>query len=140
MAVSTPGGAGPEVGIFNNAAQAWNHTFFFERLRPAAGAPSEPSGALKEALIRDFGSTEAFREAFTKAALGLFGSGWVWLVEKDGKLQIMAKSNAGTPLVDGLHPLLVLDVWEHAYYIDHRNRRADFVKAFWELVDWEKVK
>ena len=124
-------------GIFNNAAQTWNHTFFFRMLTPEQ--PAMPA-SLAERLARDFGSVEAFREQFTKAALGLFGSGWVWLVvDKQGRLSIVAKPNAGNPLTDGLRPVLTLDVWEHAYYIDYRNRRADFIAAWWELVDWRKV-
>ncbi len=123
--------------LFNNAAQAWNHTLFFEMLTPT---PKPIPDALQSALTRDFGSVEAFKEAFAKAAVGLFGSGWVWLVSNGGELEIVAKPNAGNPLTDGLKPLMVLDVWEHAYYIDYRNRRADFVTAYWDLVDWEKVK
>ncbi|WP_338158141.1 superoxide dismutase [uncultured Phocaeicola sp.] len=123
--------------VFNNAAQAWNHTFFFQSLTPAQ---AEMPASLQEALTRDFGSVEAFKEAFTKSAVGLFGSGWAWLVaDAQGKLSIKAESNAGNPLRQGLKPVLVVDVWEHAYYIDYRNRRAAFVEAFWKLVDWEKV-
>ena len=123
--------------IFNNAAQTWNHTFFFLTLTPDQQPVPEKLAA---ALKRDFGSVEAFQEAFTKAAVGLFGSGWTWLAqEPGGKLAIVAESNAGNPMTLGLKPLLTLDVWEHAYYIDYRNRRADFVKNWWELVDWQKV-
>lgn len=124
-------------GIFNNAAQAWNHTFFFQMLTPAQKPMPEK---LAERLARDFGSVEAFKEAFTKAATGLFGAGWVWLAaDKSGKLQILSESNAGNPLTKGLKPIMGIDVWEHAYYIDYRNRRADFIKSYWELVDWDKV-
>lgn len=124
-------------GIFNNAAQTWNHTFFFLSLTPHQ--PQMPA-ALKDALIRDFGSVDAFKEEFTKAAIGLFGSGWTWLVaDKDGHLSIISESNAGNPLKRGLTPIMTIDVWEHAYYIDYRNRRADFVKTFWELVNWEYI-
>ena len=124
-------------GIYNNAAQTWNHTFFFQLLTPKQ--PSLPDD-LAGLLTRDFGSVDQFKEDFTKAALGLFGSGWVWLVlGKDGKLSLRPTSNAGNPLKDGLKPLLVIDVWEHAYYIDYRNNRAAFIEAFWKLVDWEKV-
>lgn len=124
-------------GIFNNAAQVWNHTFFFEHLTPS---PVEIPACLSDALARDFGSVEEFKAQFTKAALGLFGSGWVWLaVDETGHLQIVSESNAGNPLRKGLQPVLTLDVWEHAYYIDYRNRRATFVEAFWNLVDWKKV-
>ena len=123
--------------VFNNAAQAWNHTFFFRSLTPSQEAMPE---ALAARLTADFGSVEAFREQFTKAAVGLFGSGWVWLAaDRSGKLSIVAKPNAGNPMTDGLRPVLTIDVWEHAYYIDYRNRRADFVAAWWDLVDWKQV-
>ena len=124
--------------IFNNAAQAWNHTLFFQTLTPSSsGVIPEP---LKEAIVRDFGSVEAFKEQFTAAATSLFGSGWVWLVEdKNGHLSILSTHNADNPMRQGLNPLLTLDVWEHAYYIDHRNRRADFIKDWWKLLDWNKV-
>ena len=124
-------------GIFNNAAQTWNHTFFFLSLTPHQ--PQMPA-ALKDALTRDFGSVETFEDHFSKAAISLFGSGWVWLVaDKHGHLSIDAMGNAGNPLIKNLKPVMTIDVWEHAYYIDYRNRRADFVKAFWGLVDWDKV-
>lgn len=123
--------------VFNNAAQTWNHTFFFQSLTPAQ---TDIPASLADLLTRDFGSVEAFKEAFAKAAVGLFGSGWVWLVaDAEGKLSIKAEGNAGNPLRQGLKPVLVIDVWEHAYYIDYRNRRAAFVEAFWHLVDWGKV-
>ncbi|MDR2890653.1 MAG: superoxide dismutase [Alistipes sp.] len=126
------GGAG---AIFNNAAQAWNHTLYFLQLSPTP--LRRPSGGLSAAIDRDFGSFDAFVEQFTKAALGLFGSGWVWLAsDADGKLTIDAMPNAGNPLTEGLTPLMVVDVWEHAYYIDHRNARAEAVKAFWNVLDW----
>ncbi len=124
-------------GIYNNAAQTWNHTFFFQLLTPEQ--PSLPDD-LAGLLTRDFGSVDQFKEDFTKAALGLFGSGWVWLVlGKDGKLSLLPTPNAGNPLKDGLKPLLVIDVWEHAYYIDYRNNRGAFIEAFWKLINWEKV-
>ena len=123
--------------VFNNAAQAWNHTFFFQMLTPAPKAMPE---ALSAKLAAAFGSVETFKEQFAKAAVGLFGSGWVWLAaDRSGKLSIVAKSNAGNPMPEGLRPVLTADVWEHAYYIDYRNRRADFVAAWWDLVDWQKV-
>lgn len=123
--------------VFNNAAQAWNHTFFFESLTPTAKAVP---GELEKLLVENFGSLDAFKEQFVKAAASLFGSGWVWLV-KDGQnmLSVVSESNAGNPMKKGLKPLLVIDVWEHAYYIDYRNRRADYINAFWKLVDWDKV-
>ncbi len=124
--------------IFNNAAQHWNHTFYFEAFSPNPKA--QPEGAFRQAIDRDFGSFDAFKEQFTKAAVTLFGSGWAWLVQNaEGKLQIVQESNAGNPLRAGLRPLLTCDVWEHAYYIDYQNRRADYVKEFWSLVDWSVV-
>ena len=123
--------------LLNNAAQVWNHTFFFNSLTPT---PCEIPGDLKEALERDFGSVEAFRDQFKRAATEIFGSGWVWLAEdKAGVLHIIKESNAGNPLKAELKPLLTIDVWEHAYYIDYRNRRAAFVDNCWELIDWNKV-
>lgn len=127
-----------EGGIFNNGAQVWNHTFYWNCLSPQGGG--EPAGPLAEAIKRDFGSFEAFKEHFSTAAATLFGSGWAWLVKKsDGKLEILKESNAGNPLRKGLSPLMVIDVWEHAYYLDKQNRRPDYIAAFWELVDWKKV-
>jgi len=124
--------------IFNNAAQVWNHTFYFEGFSPKP--ITEPTGALLQAIVRDFGSFDVFKEQFTKAALTQFGSGWAWLVvNAEGKLQIVQESNAGNPLRNGLKPLLTCDVWEHAYYLDYQNRRADYVKEFWTLVDWAVV-
>lgn len=124
-------------GIFNNAAQTWNHTFFFNTLTPS---PIDMPQALKTAIERDFGSVEDFRTKFLQAAATLFGSGWAWLsADKDGRLSISAESNAGNPLRHGLRPLLTVDVWEHAYYIDYRNRRADYLAAWWNLVDWNIV-
>ena len=123
--------------LFNNAAQTWNHTFFFLTLTPDQQPMPEKLAA---ALARDFGSVEAFEEAFTKAAVGLFGSGWTWLAQTpEGKLVIVAEPNAGNPMTKGLKPLLTVDVWEHAYYLEDRNRRAEFVKNWWDLVDWQKV-
>ena len=125
-------------GIFNNAAQVWNHTFFWESLSPNGGG--EPEGELLQAINDTFGSFEKFVEAFTQAAVTLFGSGWAWLVkDKDGKLKILQTGNAANPMVDGHQPLLTCDVWEHAYYLDYQNRRPEFVAAFWKLVDWKRV-
>ncbi|MBW6493293.1 MAG: superoxide dismutase [Fe] [Burkholderiaceae bacterium] len=122
--------------IFNNAAQIWNHTFYWKSLSPAGGG--KPSGALAAAIERKWGSVEAFQEAFTKSAIGNFGSGWTWLVRKpDGSVDIVNTSNAATPLTGADQPLLTCDVWEHAYYVDYRNRRPDYVAAFWKLVNWE---
>jgi len=125
-------------GIFNNAAQIWNHTFYWNCLSPQGGG--EPSGAVAEAIQRSFASLTAFKEKFSAAATTLFGSGWAWLVKDgDGKLSIEGLSNAGTPLVSGRTPLLTCDVWEHAYYIDYRNARPAYVDAFWKLVNWSFV-
>jgi len=122
-------------GIFNNAAQVWNHTFYWNCLSPRGGG--EPKGLLLEAINRKFGSFSAFKEAFSKSAIGNFGSGWTWLVNKsDGSVDIVNTSNAGTPLTGPDKPLLTCDVWEHAYYVDYRNRRPDYVAAFWNLVNW----
>lgn len=125
-------------GVFNNAAQVWNHTFFWQCLKPNGGG--EPSGKLAEGIQAKWGSFERFREAFTQSALANFGSGWTWLVKKpDGTLDIVNTSNAGTPLTGSDKPLLTCDVWEHAYYIDYRNARARFLAAFWQLVNWDFV-
>ena len=129
---------GADGAIFNNAAQTWNHTFFFLSLSP--NPKSVPTGALAEAINRDFGSFDALKETMSKAAAGQFGSGWAWLVkDKNGKLSVVAESNAGNPMTRGLTPLLNIDVWEHAYYIDYRNRRPDFIQALWDRVDWKVV-
>jgi len=121
--------------VFNNAAQIWNHTFFWNCLTPTTSG--HPSGALAAAIDAKWGSLAAFQEAFTKSALGNFGSGWTWLVKKaDGSVDIVNTSNAATPLSGADVPLLTCDVWEHAYYIDHRNRRPDFLAAFWKLTNW----
>lgn len=125
-------------GIFNNAAQIWNHSFYWKCLAPKAGG--EPSGALADALNKTFGSFAAFKEKFTTTAVGTFGSGWAWLVKnQDGALAIESTSNAATPLKDGKKCLLTCDVWEHAYYIDYRNARPKYVEAFWNLVNWKFV-
>jgi superoxide dismutase, Fe-Mn family len=124
--------------VFNNAAQVWNHTFYWEGLKPGGGG--EPSGRLAEAIKSAFGGFQAFVEAFSKAAVGTFGSGWAWLVEReDGSLAIVTTSNAATPLTGTDRPLLTCDVWEHAYYIDYRNARPAYVEAFWKLVNWDAV-
>lgn len=124
--------------LFNNASQAWNHIFYFFTFSP--NGSREPGGDLRKAIDRDFGSFEKFKEAFVDAGVGLFGSGWVWLCrDDDGKLIITQGSNAQNPLTDGLTPLLTFDVWEHAYYLDYQNRRADALKALWDIVDWYVV-
>ncbi|MDR3212307.1 MAG: superoxide dismutase [Azoarcus sp.] len=127
----------PAGGIFNNAAQIWNHTFFWNSLKPHGGG--EPTGALAAAITGKWGTFADFRKAFQASAVGNFGSGWTWLVKKaDGGLDIVNTSNAGTPLATGDTPLITVDVWEHAYYIDYRNRRPDFVAAFFDkLANWD---
>ncbi|KTD51884.1 superoxide dismutase, iron [Legionella quinlivanii] len=125
-------------GIFNNSAQVWNHTFYWHCLSPQGGG--EPAGQLSEAINKTFGSFAAFKEQFTQAAITTFGSGWAWLVQDNaGDLKIISTSNAGTPMTENLTALLTCDVWEHAYYIDYRNARPDYVNAFWSLVNWDFV-
>ncbi|TAL65586.1 MAG: superoxide dismutase [Fe] [Legionella sp.] len=125
-------------GIFNNAAQVWNHTFYWHCMTPNGGG--EPTGKLAEAIKKTFGSFDAFKEQFSQTAATTFGSGWAWLVqEKNGDLKIISTSNAGTPMTEGYTALLTCDVWEHAYYIDYRNVRPDYIKEFWDLVNWEFV-
>ena len=124
--------------IFNNAAQVWNHTFYWNCLAPQAGG--EPTGALADAINQAFGSFDAFKTQFNAAAVKNFGSGWTWLVKKaDGSLAIVNTSNAGCPLTEGHTPLLTVDVWEHAYYIDYRNVRPNYLNGFWALVNWNFV-
>ncbi len=122
--------------LFNNAAQTWNHTFYWNSLSPKGGG--EPKGALADAIKKSFGSFAAFKEKFSAAAVGQFGSGWAWLVKApDGGVAIEATSNAATPLQQGKKTLLTCDVWEHAYYIDYRNARPAYVEAFWAIVNWD---
>lgn len=124
--------AGP---IFNNAAQIWNHTFYFESFT----APGKAVPALPE-IEAQYGSLEAFKEEFTKGAIALFGAGWLWLAkDAAGKLQIVAEPNAGNPMTKGLKPILTFDVWEHAYYLDYQNRRAEHVGKIWDIIDWEVI-
>ncbi len=123
-------------GVFNNAAQVWNHTFYWNCLSPNGGG--EPTGELADLINKHFGSFVAFKEKFSDAAVKTFGSGWAWLVQnKDGSLEIISTSNAGTPMTNGQTALLTCDVWEHAYYIDYRNARPKYVEAFWSLVNWK---
>ena len=125
-------------GIFNNAAQIWNHTFYWNGLSPEGGG--EPSGEIGAAIDAAFGSFATFKETFIKSAIGNFGSGWTWLVKNaDGSVAIVNTSNAATPLRDGLTPLLTIDVWEHAYYIDYRNARPKYLDEIWKLVNWDFV-
>lgn len=127
-----------EGSIFNNGAQVFNHTFYFEQFSKTPD--TEPSGALKAAIEGAFGSLEAFKEAFTKAAATLFGSGWAWLVkDASGKVSIVQTSNAGCPIRDGLTPLMTCDVWEHAYYLDKQNLRPSYIADFWKVLDWKVV-
>lgn len=123
-------------GVFNNAAQVWNHTFYWNGMKPQGGGA--PAGKLGDAINAKWGSFDAFKEAFTKSAVGNFGSGWTWLVKKpDGSLDIVNTSNAATPLTTADVPLLTCDVWEHAYYIDTRNARPKYLENFWALVNWD---
>lgn len=125
-------------GIFNNGAQVWNHTFYFEAFSPKPQA--SPTGHLLQLIEADFGSFAELKEKFGKAALTLFGSGWAWLsLNGQGHLEITQEPNAGNPLRKGLKPLLTCDVWEHAYYLDYQNRRPDYVQKFWDVVDWKVV-
>jgi Fe-Mn family superoxide dismutase len=124
-------------GIFNNSAQVWNHTFFWNCMAPNAGGA--PTGAVADAINAKWGSFDKFKEEFQKSAVGNFGSGWTWLVQKDGGVDIVNTSNAGTPITGTDKPLLTCDVWEHAYYIDYRNARPKFVEGFWNLVNWNFV-
>ena len=130
---------GADGGVFNNAAQIWNHTFYWNCLSPAGGG--EPGGALADAITSSFGSFDAFKEQFTNSAVTNFGSGWTWLVKiGDSSLAIVNTGNADTPLTDdSVTPLLTVDVWEHAYYIDYRNARPAYMDAFWALVNWDFV-
>lgn len=128
-----------EVGVFNNAGQFLNHCMYFMQFK-VPSAENLPAGKIAEAIVRDFGSFEKFQEEFQAKGAGLFGSGWVWLsADASGKLVITQESNAQNPLTKGLKPLLTFDVWEHAYYIDYRNRRPDYLKELWQIVDWNIV-
>jgi len=125
-------------GIFNNAAQVWNHTFYWHCLSPNGGG--EPSGALADAIKAKFGSFDEFKKQFTQSAATNFGSGWTWLIKNaDGSVELMNTSNAGTPLAEGKTALLTIDVWEHAYYIDYRNARPKYLEAIWDKINWDFV-
>lgn len=131
--------AAPDGGIFNNAGQVLNHTLYFTQFT-TPGQGSLPQGRLAELIVRDFGSLDQLKRQMEEAAIGLFGSGWAWLsLSPEGRLLITRENNAGNPLRKGSKPLLCIDVWEHAYYIDYRNRRADHVKQLWEIIDWQAV-
>ena len=125
-----------DAGLFNNAAQHWNHSFFWHCLSPNSGG--QPTGAIKDMILRDFNSFENFKDQFSTTATKLFGAGWAWLAQDDaGKLEIIPMKDAHTPLTESKTPILTLDVWEHAYYIDYRNARPKFVESFWELINWD---
>ncbi|MDE5644265.1 MAG: superoxide dismutase, partial [Muribaculaceae bacterium] len=127
-----------EGALFNNASQAWNHIFYFFQFSPSGF--KGPGGKLAEQLISQFGSIEEFKTKFEEAGVSLFGSGWVWLsADESGKLYITQGGNAGNPMTEGLRPLLVFDVWEHAYYLDYQNRRTEYLKKLWDIVDWEVI-
>lgn len=129
---------GSSGGIFNNSAQVWNHTFYWHCLSPNGGG--EPQGKVADAIVKNFGSFAAFKEKFTQTAITTFGSGWAWLVQDAaGTLSIISTSNAATPMTSGLTALVTCDVWEHAYYIDYRNARPDYLNAFWSLINWDFV-
>jgi len=128
----------PAGGVFNNAAQVWNHTFYFNCLAPNAGGAA--TGAIADAINATFGSFDEFKAQFSNSAINNFGSGWTWLVKNaDGSIAIVNTSNAGCPLTDGVTPVLTIDVWEHAYYVDKRNARPAYVESFWNLVNWDFV-
>jgi Fe-Mn family superoxide dismutase len=127
-----------KAGVFNNAAQVWNHTFYWQCMKPGGGGP--PTGAIAQKIAADFGGYEKFVEELKNAGVTQFGSGWAWLVLNGGKLQIVKTANAGNPITDGMKPLLVVDVWEHAYYLDYQNRRPDYLATFVDkLVNWDFV-
>ena len=121
--------------VFNNAAQVWNHTFYWQSMKPQGGG--EPTGAIKAAIDKSFGGFSAFKEKFSASATGHFGSGWAWLVKTESGLEIVDTHDAGCPLTQNKKPILTCDVWEHAYYIDYRNARAKYVEAWWNLVNWD---
>ena len=131
-------GDGSKVGIFNNVAQAWNHAFYWRCMKPGGGGP--PTGAIAQKINADFGTYQKFCDEFKNAGATQFGSGWAWLVLKEGRLQVIKTPNADTPIAHGLKPLLTVDVWEHAYYLDYQNRRVDYLQAFVEkLINWDFV-
>jgi Fe-Mn family superoxide dismutase len=124
-----------EAKVFNNAAQTWNHTFYWNCLSPNGGG--EPGGAIADAIKKSFGSFETFKEQFSDKSATLFGSGWAWVVKEGDKLSIVQTKDADNPMTDGKTPILTCDVWEHAYYIDYRNARPKYVEAFWNVINWE---
>lgn len=127
-------------GVFNNAGQILNHNLYFTQFSPVSADNHMPKGAILDAINRDFGSYEAFKSEFEQKGTTLFGSGWVWLsADKDGKLVITQETNANNPITKGLKPLLTMDVWEHAYYIDYRNRRAAHLQSLWQIINWDEI-
>ncbi|KAL6080461.1 oxidoreductase, acting on superoxide radicals as acceptor [Balamuthia mandrillaris] len=127
---------GSQGGLFNNAAQIWNHTFYWNSMSPEGGG--EPTGAIAEAIVKNFGDFNSFKKEFSDVAGGHFGSGWAWLVQDaEGKLKVIGTHDAGNPITDNLRPILTCDVWEHAYYIDYRNARPNYINAWWNLVNWK---
>ncbi len=128
-------GKGSEQGVFNNAAQVWNHTFYWSCMKPGGGG--EPTGAIADAINKSFGSVADFKSKFSAAAASRFGSGWAWVVKSDSGLAIETTQNADTPVATGKKALLTLDVWEHAYYIDYRNARPKYIEEFWKVVNWD---
>ena len=125
-------------GLFNNAAQVWNHTFYWNCLSPKGGGA--PTGQVKEMIEKKWGSFETFKQEFSNQAAGNFGSGWTWLVQsKDGSVEIQNTDDAGNPMTNGVKPLMTIDVWEHAYYVDYRNARPKYIESFWNLVNWDFV-
>jgi Fe-Mn family superoxide dismutase len=136
--IKASAGDDSKVGLFNNAGQCWNHDFFWQSMKPNGGG--EPSGPVAAAITQSFGGVDKFKEEFKAAAVGQFGSGWAWLVHDGGKLKVTKTPNASNPLVAGGFPLLTVDVWEHAYYLDYQNRRPDFVQTFMDkLINWDFV-
>lgn len=128
-----------KAGVFNNSAQVWNHTFFWHSMKPTGGG--KPAGEVLTKIEAAFGTFEAFEEQFKTASVGRFGSGWCWLVSENGTLKVVSTPNADTPLVHGQKPIFTVDVWEHAYYLDYQNRRADYVQAFFDhLINWDFIK
>ena len=135
--IKATAGDASKAGIFNNAAQVWNHTFYWNSMKPNGGG--KPTGAIAAKIDEAFGSYEKFAEEFTAAATTQFGSGWAWLVVNNGQLEIVTTPNQDNPLTEGKTPILGLDVWEHAYYLKYQNKRPDYISAFWNVVNWEKV-
>ena len=136
--ITTTAGDPSKAGIFNNAAQAWNHAFYWQCLRPGGGG--DPTGEIAKLIKRDLGGYDTFKESFISAGMTQFGSGWAWLVKKEGKVEVWKSANADTPLAHGLTPLLTVDVWEHAYYLDYQNKRAEYLNAFVDhLINWDFV-